>query len=207
MCISRVPMPVPSVAPDHCGSALHPGRTPCKGRTAGGTGDRRVADTADGRFALAIQHLTRAPTAHNLFTLFGESVAVRVVPGRPCQPAEREAEVEHLGDLWAPRDRLPCGRRITSRAAPAARCQCIHTPFRFAGSPRAPWRPGGGGDSAAPWMPTTSAPLPPPRGLRPTVSCQRCRPQVSIGAKGPMLHEHQRCPKENFVHFAPQHYP
>jgi hypothetical protein len=23
----------------------------------------------------------------------------------------------------------------------------------------------------------------------------------------PMLHEHQRCPKENFVQFAPQHYP
>ena len=27
-------------------------------------------------------------------------------------------------------------------------------------------------------------PPPPPRGLWPTVSCQRCRPQASIGAKG-----------------------
>ena len=27
-------------------------------------------------------------------------------------------------------------------------------------------------------------PPPPPRGLRPTVSCQRCRPQSSMGAKG-----------------------
>ena len=42
-------------------------------------------------------------------------------------------------------------------------------------------RGGGGGDSTAPRTPTTP---PPPRGLRPTVSCQRCRPQASMGAKG-----------------------
>ena len=33
----------------------------------------------------------------------------------------------------------------------------------------------GGGDSAGTRTPTTRAP-PPPGGLRPTVSCQRCRP-------------------------------
>ena len=27
-------------------------------------------------------------------------------------------------------------------------------------------------------------PPPPPRGLRPTVSCQRCRPQASMGGEG-----------------------
>ena len=43
--------------------------------------------------------------------------------------------------------------------------------------------PTGGGDSAGPRTPTTPAPPPPPpRGLRPTVSCQRCRPQASTGA-------------------------
>ena len=41
----------------------------------------------------------------------------------------------------------------------------------------------GGGDSTGPRTPTT----PPPslaRGLWPTVSCHRCRPQASMGAKG-----------------------
>ena len=28
------------------------------------------------------------------------------------------------------------------------------------------------------------SPPPPPKGLRPTVSCQRCRTQVSMGTKG-----------------------
>ena len=42
-------------------------------------------------------------------------------------------------------------------------------------------QPGGGGDSTALRTPTTP---PPPRGLRPTVNCQRCRPQASMGAKG-----------------------
>ena len=53
-----------------------------------------------------------------------------------------------------------------------------------------------GGDSAGPPTPT---PPPPLGGLRPTVSCQ--------SRKRPMLHGHQRRPKENFVPFAPQHYP
>ena len=38
-----------------------------------------------------------------------------------------------------------------------------------------------------PPVPTTPAPPPPPlppRGLRPIVSCQRCCPLVSMGAKG-----------------------
>ena len=39
---------------------------------------------------------------------------------------------------------------------------------------------GGGGGSAGPRTPTP----PPLGGLRPTVSCQRCRPQASMGAKG-----------------------
>ena len=60
---------------------------------------------------------------------------------------------------------------------------------------------GGGGDSAGPRTPTTPAPPSPPplgafgqqlvaRGVAPRRL--RC----------PMLHEHQRCPKENFVQFA-----
>ena len=51
------------------------------------------------------------------------------------------------------------------------------------------------------------APPPPPHtlgGLWPAVSCQRCRPQESMGAKGA---RHQSRPKEIFVHFAAQHYP
>ena len=46
-------------------------------------------------------------------------------------------------------------------------------------SGRATFGPGGV-DSAGPRTPTT--PPPPLRGLRPTVSCQRCRPQASMGA-------------------------
>ena len=52
-----------------------------------------------------------------------------------------------------------------------------------AGSRRIP--PGGGGeggDAVGPGTPTT--PPPPRGGLRPTVSCQRCRPRESTGAKG-----------------------
>ena len=29
----------------------------------------------------------------------------------------------------------------------------------------------------------------------------------SLGVRRPMLHEHQRCSKEAFVQFVPQHYP
>ena len=39
----------------------------------------------------------------------------------------------------------------------------------------------GGGDSAGPRTPTTP---PPPRGLRPTVSCQRYEPKEPTGAEG-----------------------
>ena len=39
---------------------------------------------------------------------------------------------------------------------------------------------GAGGDSTGPRTPTTPPPL---GGLRPTVSCQRCRPQESTGAE------------------------
>ena len=46
--------------------------------------------------------------------------------------------------------------------------------IRYGGDP-------GGGDSVGPRTPTTPAP---PRGLRPTVSCRRCCPQASMGAKG-----------------------
>ena len=48
---------------------------------------------------------------------------------------------------------------------------------------------GGGGLSIGGWGTGGATPLvlgrqlpPPPRGLRPTVSCQRCRPQASMGA-------------------------
>ena len=67
--------------------------------------------------------------------------------------------------------------------------------------------PGGGG--ATPRLLGRQLPLPrPPQG--PPANSQL--PKVSpLGVYGrqrrPMLHEHQRCPKENFVHFAPQHYP
>ena len=47
--------------------------------------------------------------------------------------------------------------------------------------------PRGGGGGATPRLLGHQLP-PPPRGLRPTVSCQRCRPQASMGAKGA-----QRC--------------
>ena len=39
---------------------------------------------------------------------------------------------------------------------------------------------GGGGRLRGSW--DANYPPPPPRGLRPTVSCQRCRPQASMGA-------------------------
>ena len=39
----------------------------------------------------------------------------------------------------------------------------------------------GGGDAAGPRTPTTP---PPPRGLRPTVSCQRYEPKEPTGAEG-----------------------
>ena len=52
-------------------------------------------------------------------------------------------------------------------------------------------------------------PPPPPPPPRPGSSGQQLVAKgLPSGVHGrPMLHEHQRFPKENFVHFAPQHYP
>ena len=44
---------------------------------------------------------------------------------------------------------------------------------------------GGGGRLRGFWDANYPCPPPPPpRGLRPTVSCQRCRPEASMGAEG-----------------------
>ena len=62
----------------------------------------------------------------------------------------------------------------------------------------------GGGDFAGPRMPTTP---PPPRGLRPTVSCQRYEPKEPMGAMGALAPKAPNggvlAPRESFLTHAP----
>ena len=66
------------------------------------------------------------------------------------------------------------------------------------------WVPWGGGLLRGSW----GANPPPPLGPVANSSLPKLSP---LGVHGrqrrPILHEHQRCPKEKFLHFAPQHYP
>ena len=72
---------------------------------------------------------------------------------------------------------------------------------------RGPKPRGGGGGGATPRVLGRQRPLPPPPPSKgPSANSQLPKvspPGVHGRQRRPMLHEHQRCPKENFVQFAP----
>ena len=87
------------------------------------------------------------------------------------------AEVEALlGDDWGP----PLHARVPGPLAQQYEFEARHFRDLTSESYVTDCAPGGG-DSAGPRTPTTP---PPPRGLRPTVSCQRYEPKEPTGAEG-----------------------
>ena len=102
-----------------------------------------------------------------------------------CQPLRRPRPSQP-GNLPKKKRKIAMKNRRPVRARCYVRCACFPgtceskrsqpPPTQTLTDPR-------GGNSAPPRTPTTPPP-PPPWGLRPTVSCQRCCLEVSMGAKG-----------------------
>ena len=99
--------------------------------------------------------------------------------------------------------------RVGDCPRPCKETATIRNVIQRGGGRRGSEAHGGGGRLRGSW--DANYPCPPPPPPLGAFGQQLVAKGVALRRHGrlrrPMLHEHQRCPKENLVQFAPQHYP